>query len=192
MLGPKGPNTGATAKSFLDMKPTSLIFTTPISPPWFKFWFGPLLSEKRSILPSAVLPLYSRPQWLSCPALPQLRCHHASAHPFFWNMVSCSPGWPPSSYVVEDDLEFLILLPLLRECWNYRHALQHPVSVGLGIEPRALRMGNTQATVQCPQPYKVWSWLLDLGLCFERRICSVLIYVTMLLPKNPYLNMPQG
>lgn len=48
---------------------------------------------------------------------------------FLWDRVSCSPGWCRAQYIVEDDFEFLIFLPLLPKCWDYRHALSHIVFV---------------------------------------------------------------
>lgn len=41
--------------------------------------------------------------------------------------VSCSPGWHQTHYVVQSDLEFLILLPPLPTCWDYRCQSLHMV-----------------------------------------------------------------
>lgn len=57
---------------------------------------------------------------------------------FFFEAVSCSPGWPPTWYVAEKDLELLTLLSPPPKCWNYRFVPPHPVYVVLGPEPRAL------------------------------------------------------
>lgn len=37
--------------------------------------------------------------------------------------ASCIPGWFETHYVVEGDLELLILPPPPPECWSYKHAL---------------------------------------------------------------------
>lgn len=49
-------------------------------------------------------------------------------------------GWPRTGCVPKNDLEFLILPSLPLESWGYRHASPHPVSVVLGMDPRALHM----------------------------------------------------
>lgn len=40
---------------------------------------------------------------------------------FGFRGVLCSPGWPPSPCVAEDDVKSLILLPLLLARWDYSH-----------------------------------------------------------------------
>lgn len=37
----------------------------------------------------------------------------------FWDSVSCNPSSPHICYVAKSDLEFLIFLPPLPECWDY-------------------------------------------------------------------------
>ena len=41
-----------------------------------------------------------------------------------WHLtqLSCSPGWPLTHYVAEDDLELQILLPPPPNCWDHKHA----------------------------------------------------------------------
>lgn len=43
-------------------------------------------------------------------------------------------------YVLEDDLEFLSLLPPLLRCWNERNRILYPVCVVMMLHPRALCM----------------------------------------------------
>lgn len=40
-------------------------------------------------------------------------------HPLL-KKVSCSPNWLQTEYIVKDDAEFLILLPLAPKCWGHR------------------------------------------------------------------------
>lgn len=48
------------------------------------------------------------------------------------DQVSCSSGWPQTSYVAETSLELPILLPLLSKAWHYRCSLSHLAIRGLG------------------------------------------------------------
>lgn len=91
----------------------------------------------------------------------------------FYFRVSCSPGFLQTHKVAENDLEYLILLPLPLECWDYMYVLLHPflifnVNWGLNQCPCACkaRTLSTELYVQslvslCPwQNYKnklVWS-----------------------------------
>lgn len=45
------------------------------------------------------------------------------------NLILLCLGWPYVGCKAEDDLELLILPPLLPECWDYRHGLPHAVYV---------------------------------------------------------------
>ena len=81
----------------------------------------------------------------------------------FWDRVSCSPGWPQTHYVAEDDLELLTLCPPLPKCEEYRHEPPIKVYMVLGIESRALRMLG-----KSPRPeyvYFVWEVSVNVCLC---------------------------
>jgi hypothetical protein len=52
---------------------------------------------------------------------------------YLLHRVSCIIGWPQTQYIVEDDFELLVLLPLSPEWWDYTHVLLHPVCEVPGI-----------------------------------------------------------
>jgi hypothetical protein len=64
---------------------------------------------------------------------------HFAPELFFvsWEKVSCSPGWTPTCYVAEGDLELLIILPAPPRWWNGRQALAYIVYTVLMIKLRA-------------------------------------------------------
>lgn len=91
--------------------------------------------------------------------LPLARIPHASTHSLCKARPHViSPGWPPSGYVVEDDLEFLISLSPPLEGW----VIGTPSNI-LGAKPRALCSGSSLPTELCSQP--LWS----LRLAFRPR-----------------------
>lgn len=47
-----------------------------------------------------------------------------------YDRISFSPGWPQTCYVAEDNLELLILLSLLPQCWG---DIRFVFSPGLGV-----------------------------------------------------------
>lgn len=118
----------------------------------------------------AVLKLWAQEIFLS--HLPLVRIPYCFHSLLVWSQgLIYNPGWPPSGYVVEDDLGFKIILPLPLQCCDYRHALQYPVFVVLRAKPRALSVYRKHSTKGAsPSPYQVWSCLLDLGLCFKIRV----------------------
>lgn len=59
---------------------------------------------------------------------------------FFSKIISCSPRYPWTFYVVEEELELLILLPPPPKCRDYRYAPLYLLYVVLGIKPRILCM----------------------------------------------------
>lgn len=76
---------------------------------------------------------------------------------FFFLCVSCSPGFLQTHKVAENDLEYLTLLLLPLECWDYRCALSHFFSYfqcGVGLEPLSLCMQgkNSISWTVCPNP----------------------------------------
>jgi hypothetical protein len=65
----------------------------------------------------------------------------ASPHLFVWDEVSCSPGWPHTHYIISDNFELLILLPLPRWRLRLQFCFSHwAYVVVLGTEPRAFCM----------------------------------------------------
>lgn len=57
--------------------------------------------------------------------------------PFLITLVSGSPGWPQTHYVIKDDLELVILLPPLPGAGTM-HVYSHTLFLQfMGIEPRA-------------------------------------------------------
>lgn len=50
--------------------------------------------------------------------------------------ISGIPGWPLTSYLMENGLELLIYLPLSPECWNRSTVPEHLVYSVLGTEKR--------------------------------------------------------
>jgi hypothetical protein len=50
----------------------------------------------------------------------------------FFFSFKYSPGWPIVHYVVKDDLELLIVLPLPSQCWDYG---QGPPALPLHPDP---------------------------------------------------------
>lgn len=52
----------------------------------------------------------------------------SSSSLFSWDQLSCSPGWPQIHYTFEDDLELLILLPPVHECWDSRPVPPFPAA----------------------------------------------------------------
>lgn len=55
---------------------------------------------------------------------------------FFSKIISCSPRYPWTFYVVEEELELLILLPPPPKCRDFRYARRYLLYVVLGIKPR--------------------------------------------------------
>lgn len=54
-----------------------------------------------------------------------IQFNYSFIHFFFWNVVSCSPGYSPTCSVAEAALESMILPCLPAKCWEYRDALLH-------------------------------------------------------------------
>lgn len=48
----------------------------------------------------------------------------------FLKLVSCIPDQPLTFYGAKDNLELLILLPLLPVCWDYRQVLSCSIDAG--------------------------------------------------------------
>lgn len=69
--------------------------------------------------------------------------------PFLITLVSGSPGWPQTHYIIKDDLELVILLPPLPRHWNYACVLSYPVSAVYGDRTQGFMLaqaGKTTAT----------------------------------------------
>jgi hypothetical protein len=58
-----------------------------------------------------------------------------SIHHVFWDSVSCSPGWPQTCFIAEDDFELLILLPTSPKVRDYKCVPLCPVYSVQGINP---------------------------------------------------------
>lgn len=74
---------------------------------------------------------------------------HSLPPSLFVEEVSCSSGWPPTSYMAEDVLEFPILPPITLSA-GYIHVLPHPLYVMLGAESQHLACYESTSPMGAP------------------------------------------
>lgn len=74
---------------------------------------------------------------------------HGSPPSLFVEEVSCSSGWPPTSYMAEDVLEFPILRPITLSA-GYIHVLPHPLYVIVGAGSQHLACYESTSPTGAP------------------------------------------
>lgn len=95
-----------------------------------------ILNHLIQIYPSEPFTDFPLPTWqckaseLGCEVLHKPAPIHLMSPWLFWDRVSCSPAWPSTQFVAEDDLKLLILLlPFLlfwdRMCMPWYPSLNH-------------------------------------------------------------------
>lgn len=90
----------------------------------------------------------------------------------FWDKVSCIPGWPPTHYVAEGDLELLIFLPRLPKSWEFTGIHHHTRqdSISKNYKKGTNKKKNIKPYNSSENYSKFPRQLLEVGIPFYRKL----------------------